>query len=93
VAAAREVWEELALRCPGLNAVGTIEVGNVLHHVFTTDLAEGCNVALGAGIVACRWVGWEALSPAMLKPTAAALLSCHLAAVEIAQGRVSEAVR
>lgn len=91
MAAAREIWEELAVHCPGLDAVGTVEVGNVFHHLFTTDLPEGCNVVLGAGIVACRWVGWEALSPAMLKPTAAALFSRYLAAGEIPKGRVSEA--
>lgn len=78
VAAAREIWEALALHCTGLNAVGTVEVGNVIHHIFTTDLPDGSGVALGRGIVACKWVCWEELSPTMLKPTAAALLSRNL---------------
>ncbi|MFJ4454182.1 NUDIX domain-containing protein [Pseudomonas sp. NPDC089392] len=81
VAAAREVWKALALRCSGLNGVGTIEVGNVLHHIFTTDFADGCSVSLGTGIVACKWIGWEDLSSTMLKPTAAALLSRDLSAL------------
>ncbi|WPE25802.1 hypothetical protein PshuTeo1_15110 [Pseudomonas hunanensis] len=55
--------------------MGTIEVGHVLHHIFTTDFTDGCSVALGRGIVACKWIGWEELSSTMLKPTAAALLS------------------
>lgn len=75
MAAARELWKALSLHCSGLHHVGTIEVGNVLHHIFTTDFADGCSVALGRGIVACKWIGWEELSSTMLKPTAAALLS------------------
>lgn len=34
VAAARELWKALALHCSGLNPVGTVEVGNVLHHIL-----------------------------------------------------------
>jgi len=75
VAAARGLWKALSLHCSGLHHVGTIEVGNVLHHIFTTDFADGCSVALRRGIVACKWIGWEELSSTMLKPTAAALLS------------------
>ena len=78
VAAARELWKALALHCSGLNAVGTVEVGNVLHHIFTTDVPDGCCVALGRGIVDCKWICWEDLSSTMLKPTAAALLSRDL---------------
>ncbi|WP_145254387.1 NUDIX domain-containing protein [Pseudomonas sp. DE0157] len=75
VAAARELWKALALHSTGLKAVGIVEVGNVLHHIFTTDLPDGCSIALGRGIVACKWICWEELRPTMLKPTAAALLS------------------
>ena len=78
VAAARELWKGLALHCTSLNAVGTVEVGNVLHHIFTTDVPDGCCVALGRGIVDCKWICWEDLSSTMLKPTAAALLSRDL---------------
>ncbi|WP_201198855.1 NUDIX domain-containing protein [Pseudomonas sp. S37] len=81
VAAARELWKALSLHCSRLNAVGTLEVGRVLHHIFTTDFADGCSVSLGRGIVECKWVGWEDLSSAMLKPTAAALLSRDLSAL------------
>ncbi|WP_178120115.1 NUDIX domain-containing protein [Pseudomonas sp. MN1F] len=80
-AAARALWNALSLHCCGLNGVGTIEVGNVLHHVFTADFAEGCSVSLGSGIVACKWVGWQDLSATMLKPTAAALLARDLSAL------------
>lgn len=75
VAAARELWKALSLHCSGLHLVGTVEVGNVLHHIFTTDFTDGCSVVLGRGIVACKWIGWEELGSTMLKPTAAALLS------------------
>ncbi len=75
MAAAIELWNALSLHCSGPHPVGTIEVGNVLHHIFTTDFTDGCSVALGRGIVACKWIGWEELSSTMLKPTAAALLS------------------
>ncbi|WP_159266462.1 NUDIX domain-containing protein [Pseudomonas monteilii] len=78
VAAARELWKALALRCTDLNAMGTVEVGNVLHHIFTTEIPDGSSVALGKGIVACKWVCWEELRPTMLKATAAALLSRDL---------------
>ncbi|WP_410911572.1 NUDIX domain-containing protein [Pseudomonas sp. SIMBA_068] len=81
VAAARELWKALSLHCSGLHLVGIIEIGNVLHHIFTTDFADGCSVALGRGIVACKWIGWEDLSSTMLKPTAAALLSRDLSAL------------
>lgn len=81
MAAARELWKALALRCSGLKPVGTIEVGNVLQHIFTTDFADGCSVSLGRGIVACKWIRWEDLSSTMLKPTAAALLTRDLAAL------------
>lgn len=47
VAAARELWKALSLHCSGLHLVGIIEIGNVLHHIFTTDFADGCSVALG----------------------------------------------
>lgn len=50
-----------------MNAVGTIEVGRVLHHIFITDFADGCSVSLGKGIVACKWIAWEELSSTMLK--------------------------
>jgi len=81
VAAARELWKALSLHCSGLHHLGTIEVGNVVHHIFTTDFADGCSVALGRGIVACKWISWEDLSSTMLKPTAAALLSRDLSAL------------
>ena len=81
MAAARELWKALSLHCSGLHHLGTIEVGNVLHHIFTTDFADGCSVALGRGIVACKWISWEDLSSTMLKPTAAALLSRDLSAL------------
>lgn len=81
VVAARALWHALSLHCCGLNEVGTIEVGNVLHHVFTADFAEGCSVSLGSGIAACKWVGWQDLSSTMLQPTAAALLSRDLSAL------------
>ncbi|WP_406818857.1 NUDIX domain-containing protein [Pseudomonas sp. KnCO4] len=81
VAAAREIWKELSLHCPGLSAVGTFEVGNVLYHVFKTCLTEDCNVVLGRGIVACKWVDCEELTATMLKPAAAALLSRDLSAL------------
>ena len=78
VAAAREIWEALALHCTGLSAVGTVEVGNVIHHIFTTNVPDGSSVALGRGIVACKWICCEDLSSTMLKPTAAVLLSRNL---------------
>ena len=78
VAAARELWKALTLHCSGLNPVGTVEVGHVLHHIFTTDIPASRCVALGRGIVACKWICWEDLSSSMLKPTAAALLSRDL---------------
>ncbi|WP_281690917.1 NUDIX domain-containing protein [Pseudomonas sp. PARCl1] len=81
VAAARELWKALSMHCSHLNAVGTIEVGSVLHHIFTTDFADGCSVSLGRGIVECKWIGWEDMSSTMLKPTAAALLSRDLSAL------------
>ena len=81
VVAARELGEALSLHCSRLNAVGTIEVGNVLYHIFTTDFADGCSVSLGRDIVECKWIGWEDLSSTMLKPTAAALLSRDLSAL------------
>jgi len=81
VAAATELGKALSLHCSRLNAVGTIEVGKVLHHIFTTDFADGCSVSLGRGIVECRWIGWEDLSLTMLKPTTAALLSRGLTAL------------
>ncbi|MGJ7547911.1 NUDIX domain-containing protein [Pseudomonas alloputida] len=81
VAAARELWKALSLHCSRLNAAGTLEVGGVIHHIFTTDFADGCSVSLGTGIVECKWIGWEDLSSTMLKPTAAALLSRDLSAL------------
>ncbi|WP_258035202.1 NUDIX domain-containing protein [Pseudomonas putida] len=93
VAAARELWKELSLHCPGLKAVGTIKVGNVLHYIFTTDLLESCSAVLGRDIIACKWVGWDELGSTMLKPTAAALLSRDLTALvhhgEMSVSRVS----
>ncbi|PJX10894.1 NUDIX hydrolase [Pseudomonas putida] len=81
MAAARELWKALSLHCSRLNAVGTLEVGRVLHHIFNADLTDGCSVSLGRGIVDCKWIGWEDLSSTMLKPTAAALLSRDLSAL------------
>ncbi|MFJ4067272.1 NUDIX domain-containing protein [Pseudomonas sp. NPDC089996] len=78
VAAARELWNELSLHCPGLNAVGTLEVGNVFHHIYMTVLPDNCCFALGKGIIACKWVCWDELSATMLKPTAAALFARDL---------------
>jgi len=87
VAAARELWKALALHCTGLKAVGTVEVGNVLHHIFRADLHDSCSAALGRGIVACKWICWEDLSSTMLKPTAAALLSRDLQELVHQDGR------
>lgn len=81
MAAAQELWKALSWNCSRLDAVGTLEVGRVRHHIFTADLADGCSVSLGRGIVECKWIGWEDLSSTMLKPTAAALLSRDLSAL------------
>ncbi|ESW39066.1 MULTISPECIES: NUDIX domain-containing protein [Pseudomonas] len=91
VTAAREIWGALALHCTGLNAVGTVEVGNVIHHIFTTDLPDGSSVVLGRGIVACKWVYWDKLRPTMLKPKAAALLSQDLQELIHQDGRSASA--
>jgi len=81
VAAARELWSELSLHCSGLHVAGTVQVGKILHHLFSTDIPDGCRVAPGKRIEACRWVEWGQLSPTMLKPTAAALLSRDLSSL------------
>jgi len=81
VAAARELWSELSLHCSSLHIAGTVQVGKILHHLFSTDIPDGCRVVPGKRIEACRWVAWGQLSPTMLKPTAAALLSRDLSSL------------
>jgi len=81
VAAARELWSELSLHCSGLHGTGTVQVGKILHHLFSTEVPDGCRVVLGKRIEACRWVEWAQLSPTMFNPTAAALLSKDLSSL------------
>jgi len=81
VAAARELWSEISLHCSGLHGTGTVQVGTILHHLFSTEVPDGCRVVLGKRIEACRLVEWAQLSPTMLKPTASALLSRDLSSL------------
>lgn len=40
VAAPRELGSELSLHCSGLHGTGTVQVGKILHHLFTTEVPE-----------------------------------------------------
>lgn len=63
MAAARELWKALSLHCSGLHLVGIIEIGNVLHHIFTTDFADGCSVALGEALSRVSGSAGRSLAP------------------------------
>lgn len=77
-AAIRELREEASLHCQGLHALCTLPVGNVLHHIFTTNLGERTRPVPSNEIVACKWVLRSVLGRMQLSSTAAALLAKEL---------------
>lgn len=82
-AAARELEEETRLRCVGLLQLCTLEVGNVVHHVFTTHCDDFTDAIADNEIAACKWVKREQLSADLLTPTAAALMTRRLPALSV----------
>lgn len=80
-AAARELHEEASLRCHALHALCTLTVGNVLHHIFTTNLGDDERPSPNHEIVACKWVMRSELKRMALKATTAALLARDLPAL------------
>lgn len=80
-AAARELVEETGLRSHGLLPLCTLQAGDILHHVFSTQLLNGDRAAPDNEIAACKWVTREQLGHLPLKRTAAALLARELPAL------------
>lgn len=80
-AAARELEEETRIRNLGLLQLCTLEVGNVVHHIFTTQLGDYTDAVADNEIVACKWVRREQLDATPLTPAAAALMSRQLPAL------------
>lgn len=82
-AAARELQEETRLRCLGLLQLCSLEVGNVVHHVFTTHFDDYARAIADNEIVACKWVRREQLDDTMLTASASALLTRRLPALSV----------
>lgn len=80
-AAARELQEETRLRCIGLLQLCSIEVGNVVHHLFTTQFDDYAEAVADNEIVACKWVRRAQLNRTLLSPAAAALMTRHVPAL------------
>jgi len=82
-AAARELKEETRLDCLGLLPLCTLEIDDVVHHVFTTQFDDFTEAVADNEIVACKWVRRQQLNSAPLTPTAAALLTRQLPALSV----------
>ncbi|MFW3896257.1 NUDIX hydrolase [Pseudomonas bharatica] len=80
-AAARELEEETKLRSLGLLQLCSVEVGNIVHHVFTTQFDDYTEAVADNEIVACKWVRREQLNGTLLTPNAAALMMRQLPAL------------
>lgn len=80
-AAARELKEETRIRSLGLLQLCILEVGSVIHHIFTTQLDDAADAVADNEIVACKWVRREQLNTTLLTPAAAALMSRQLPAL------------
>ncbi|HFQ8054136.1 TPA: NUDIX domain-containing protein [Pseudomonas putida] len=80
-AASRELGEEASLSGYVPRALCTIQVRDVVHHVFVINLPEDEDAAPANEIVACKWVHRSKLARSMLKPSAAALLAMGLPAL------------
>jgi len=82
-AAARELEEETRLRSLALLQLCTLEAGNVVHHVFTTQFDDFTKAVADNEIVACKWVTRQQLDQALLTPNAAALMDRQLPALSV----------
>ncbi|MDR0277144.1 MAG: NUDIX domain-containing protein [Paucimonas sp.] len=82
-AAVRELEEETRLRCLGLLQLCTLEIGNVVHHVFTTQFDDFAEAVADNEIVACKWVKRQQLDTDQLTPNAAALMTRQLPALSV----------
>ncbi|MEE1926137.1 NUDIX domain-containing protein [Pseudomonas sp. 148P] len=80
-AAARELEEETRLRCLGLLQLCSVEVGNTVHHVFTTQFDDYAEAIAANEIAACKWVRREQLDSTALTPSALALMLRRLPAL------------
>lgn len=80
-AAARELQEETRLRCIGLLQLCSIEIGNVVHHLFTSQFDDYAKAVADNEIVACKWVRREQLNSTLLCPTATALMTRQVPAL------------
>ncbi|OLS64972.1 NUDIX hydrolase [Pseudomonas putida] len=80
-AAARELEEETRLRCLGLLQLCSVEVGNIVHHVFTTQFDDYTEAVADNEIVACKWVRREQLDGTALTANATALMLRRLPAL------------
>lgn len=80
-AAARELQEETKLRSLGLLQLCSIEIGNVVHHVFTTHFDDYSEAVADNEIVACKWVRRAQLNATLLTPAASALMTRQLPAL------------
>lgn len=80
-AAARELKEETRIRSLGLLELCTLEVGGVLHYIFTTQLADESDAKADNEIYACKWVRREQLGGTVLTSAAAALMTRQLPAL------------
>ncbi|MHA6197288.1 NUDIX domain-containing protein [Pseudomonas wadenswilerensis] len=82
-AAARELKEETRLNCAGLLLLCTLEVGDIVHYIFTTHCDDLTDAIADNEIAACKWVKREQLNADLLTPTAAALMSRRLPALSV----------
>lgn len=80
-AAARELQEETRLNCVGLLQLCSIEVGNVVHHLFTTQFDDYAEAKAANEIVACKWVRRAQLDSTQLTSAAAALMTRQVPAL------------
>ncbi|MBM5461208.1 NUDIX domain-containing protein [Pseudomonas sp. P66] len=80
-AALREMFEETCIGCAGMVELCSLEVGSVLHYIFTTQVADEDKAIAGHEIAACKWVRQEQLHQILLKPMATALISRRLPAL------------
>lgn len=80
-AAARELKEETCIRSLGLLQLCTLEVGSVVHYIFTAQLDDAARAVADNEIVACKWVRRDQLNGTPLTPAAAALMTRQLPAL------------
>lgn len=82
-AAVRELREETRLCCNGLLPLCILEIGNIVHHVFTTQFDDCSQAVANNEIVACKWVRRNQLNATLLTPSAAALMTRQLPALSV----------